>query len=95
MKAINLKTAHLKNPLGIDIRKPLLTWTCEGGERQTAYQISAFAKGKEIWNSGRVESGAMQAVYEGPAESRLRVEWTIRLWDENGLEGEESAAWFE
>ena len=75
MKAINLKTAHLKNPLGIDIRKPLLTWTCEGGQRQTAYQIRAFAKGKEIWNSGKVESAAMQAVYEGPAESRMRVEW--------------------
>lgn len=95
MKAINLKTAHLKNPLGIDIRKPLLTWTCEGGERQTAYQIRARSNGKEIWNSGRVESASMQAVYEGPAESRLRVEWAIRLWDENGLEGEESAAWFE
>ena len=95
MKAINLKTAHLINPLGIDIRKPLLTWNCEGGERQTAYQIIARANGKELWNSGRVESAAMQTVYEGPSLSRLRIEWTICLWDENGAAGEESTAWFE
>lgn len=95
MKAINLKTAHLVNPLGIDIRKPLLTWTCDGGIHQTAYQIVASIDGKEVWNSGKVPSSAMQAVYEGPAESRARVAWSIRLWDENDAEGEESSAWFE
>ena len=95
MKAINLKTAHLINPLGIDIKKPLLSWTCEGGIKQTACQIAAYADGKELWNSGKVESSAMQAVYEGPAESRARVEWTVTLWDENGIEGEASSAWFE
>ena len=95
MKAMNLKTAHLKNPLGVDICKPLLTWTCEGGECQTAFQISAVSNGKEIWNSGRIESSSMQMVYEGLAKSRMRVAWTIRLWDENGVEGEVSSAWFE
>lgn len=95
MKAINLKTVHLNHPMGIDIQKPLLTWTCEGGVKQTAYQIRAVANGREIWNSGRVESNAMQAVYDGPAASRMRITWTIRLWDETGSEGEESAAWFE
>ena len=95
MKAINLKTAHLINPLGIDIRKPLLTWNCEGGVKQTAYQITARIDGIEVWNSGRVPSSAMQTVYEGPAESRVRVAWSIRLWDENDTEGEESGAWFE
>ena len=95
MKANNLKTAHLINPLGINIRKPLLTWNCEGGVKQTAYQITARIDGIEVWNSGRVASSAMQAVYEGPAESRARVTWRIRLWDENNVEGEESSAWFE
>lgn len=95
MKAIGLKTAHLTNPLGIDLQKPLLTWTCEGGVKQTAYQIRAVANGREVWNSTRIESSAMQAVYGGPAESRMRVAWTVRLWDENGIEGEETTAWFE
>ena len=31
MKAINLKTEHLVNPLGIDIVRPYLTWYCEDG----------------------------------------------------------------
>ena len=95
MKAINLKTAHLMNPLGIDIHKPLLTWTCEGGIKQTAYQIIASIDGREVWNSGKVESSSMQAVYDGPAESRARVAWSVTLWDENDAEDEESSAWFE
>ena len=95
MKAINLKTAHLINPLGIDIHKPLLTWTCDGGIKQTAYQIIASIDEKEVWNSGKVASSAMQAVYDGSAESRARVAWSVTLWDENDAVGEESSAWFE
>ena len=95
MKAINLKTAHLVNPLGIDIPKPLLTWTCDGGIHQTAYQIVASIDEREVWNSGKVALSAMQAVYDGPAESRARVKWSVTLWDENDAKGEESSAWFE
>lgn len=96
MKAIRMKAAHLIQPLGIDDRHPLLTWNCEGGNTQTAYQIVAECGGKEVWNSGRVESAAMQAVYEGPAASRARVHWKIRLWDESNVTGEWSEpAWFE
>ena len=95
MKAAQLKTAHLEKPLGIDIRRPLLTWVCVGGEKQTAYQIAAFVDGNEVWSSGKVNSSAMRAVYDGPAESRAHVNWQIRLWDENGVEGEASESWFE
>ena len=95
MRAIHLKTAHLIDPLGIDIRQPLLTWNCEGGVKQTAYQIAASVDGAEVWNTGKVESGAMQTAYTGPAESRSRVYWQIKLWDENGVEGEVCEAWFE
>ena len=31
MIAIRLKTEHLFDPLGIDIRQPRLFWNCEGG----------------------------------------------------------------
>lgn len=95
MRAIHLKTAHLIDPLGIDIRHPLLTWTCGGGVKQTAYQITASVDGAEVWDTGKVESGGMQAVYAGLAESRARVHWQISLWDENGVQGEKSEAWFE
>ena len=39
MKAINLKTEYLTNPVGIDIVKPRLFWNCCGGEKQSAYQV--------------------------------------------------------
>ena len=32
MKAINIKTEYLKNPLGIDIENPRIMWNCEDGE---------------------------------------------------------------
>ena len=39
MNAIRLRTEYLTNPLGIDIQHPRLMWNCEGGVKQTAYQI--------------------------------------------------------
>ena len=36
MKAINLKTEYLIDPIGIDIKNPRLMWNCEGGKKQTA-----------------------------------------------------------
>ena len=42
MKAINLKTEHLRNPLGIDVKAPVLSWNDSEGIRQTAYQVVAL-----------------------------------------------------
>ena len=83
MKAINLKTEYLKNPLGIDIENPRVMWNCEGGITQTAYQIVT-----EDWDSGKVESNAMRAVIPVKFEKGKRVTFKIKLWDENDTEGE-------
>jgi alpha-L-rhamnosidase len=90
MKAIRLKTEHLFDPLGIDVQHPRLSWNCEGGVRQTAYEIESAQ-----WSSGRVESDAMHADYPLALASRERVNWKIRLYDENGEPGEWSEAFFE
>ena len=90
MKAIRLKTEYLTDPLGIDIPQPRLQWNCDGGVRQTAYQIVT-----ESWDSGKVESASMHAAYPLPLRSRERVHWKIRLWDENDQPGEWSEAFFE
>ena len=68
MKAIRLRTEYLFDPVGIDVQKPRLMWNCEGGVKQTAYQIAA-----ENWDSGRVESASMQAVYPTLLRERERV----------------------
>lgn len=96
MKAVKLKTAHLSNPLGIDVIRPFLSWNAEGGIKQTAYQIVALSEGKPVWDTGRREGSDMHDIYEGPAESRKQIEWKVRLWDESGMPGEYSdAAYFE
>ncbi len=90
MKAIRLKTEHLFDPIGIDVQHPRLSWNCEGGERQTAYEIVC-----DQWNSGKVESNVMHTEYPNTLASRERVSWRIRLYDENGEPGEWSEAFFE
>lgn len=96
MKAINLKTEHMYNPMGIDIRQPYLSWNCSGGIRQSAYEVEAESGGQVIWSSGRVASDRMNEVLGVEPKSRQRISWRVRLWDETGAEGEWSeAAWFE
>ena len=90
MNAIRLKTEHLFDPLGIDVRRPRLTWNAEGGVKQRAYEIVT-----EKWQSGKVESGEMHAAYPLPLTSRERVNWKVRLWDENDQPGDWAQACFE
>lgn len=90
MRAIRLTCEYLPDPIGIDRLKPRLMWNCEGGVKQTAYQIIT-----ENWDSGKVVSDSMRAIYPEPLRSRERVNWRVRLWDENGEPGEWSEAFFE
>ena len=90
MKAINLKTEYLVDPIGVDFAHPRLMWNCEGGIRQTAYRIVT-----EEWDSGKVENSSMHAEYVPEPSDRKRVNWKICLWDENGEQGEWSSAFFE
>ena len=88
MKAIKTRTEHMKNPMGLDICAPLLSWKCSGGIRQTAYQIVAVSDGETIWDSGKVESGDMGCRFGGELRSRQRISWKVCLWDENGKPGD-------
>ena len=85
------RSEYLTNPLGIDIRHPRLFWNCEGGVRQTAYQIIC-----EQWDSGKVLSSSMHTDYPRNLSDRERVSWKVRLWDENDAPDEWSEpAFFE
>ena len=95
MRATDLKTEYLINPIGVDFLNPCLMWTCDGGVRQTAYRIVAKSNGKTVWDSGKVPSDEMKAVYPIESHSRMRVDWAVSLWDENDIEGEPSHAFFE
>ena len=83
MKAVRLRCEYLTNPLGIDMQHPRLFWNCEGGIRQTAWQIVC-----DRWDSGKVLSSSMHADYLPDLSDRERVAWKVRLWDEHDVPGE-------
>ncbi len=97
MKAIRLKTEHLINPIGVDFTAPRLFWNCEGGKKQTAYQIIAENDaGMILWDSARVESAGMCVKWGGaPVPPKTKVLWNVRLWDETDTSGDWSEACFE
>lgn len=88
MNAVKLRTEHLKNPIGIDIVTPRLSWNCEGGKEQTAYEVEAFCEKELFWSSGKVQSNEMSVIMKKSAESKKRVTWKVRLWDEKEEVGE-------
>ena len=98
MRAIRLRTEYLRDPMGIDILNPRIMWNCgdwtelksAAGAKQTAYQIVT-----DQWDSGKVESSSMQAVYPLELKSRERVNYKIRLWDGDGEPGEWAESFFE
>ena len=98
MKPINLKTEYMPDPIGIDVACPHFSWNFKSGIRQTAYQIIAkLDTGKQLWDSGRVESSRMHLVaWRGKRlNSRDRVLWTVTAWDENGIPETSDEAAFE
>ena len=97
MKAIQLKTEYLHEPIGLSIVFPRLFWQCEGGIKQSAYHIIAARDNEVVWDSGKIFSDRMTHVrYNGKKlNSRDRIEWKVKLWDESDTEGQWTSSWFE
>jgi len=97
MKATHLKCEYAESPLGIDVRKPRLSWVLESnrrGAKQSAYQVivsrscDKLRQGQGgLWDTGKVTAEDMTHVlYDGlPMQSRSRCHWQVRLWDEQDL----------
>ncbi len=94
---VDLKTGNLTNPLGINGEAPELSWRITSGSaphEQSAWQIRASkdilfsADTPLLWDSGKRQGAASSGHrYGGPAlQSRDRVYWQVKLWDENGSE---------
>lgn len=79
----------LTNPIGIDSISPVFGWRISSDRHNTfqqAYQIMVYQGDRNVWNSGRVESGQTYAIpYEGdPLTSRTEYRYCIRIWDDVG-----------
>jgi len=97
MIVTNLRCEYLKNPLGIDVVKPRLSWILESaqrGQKQKAYRILVASTPDslnrdigDLWDTGKIASDqSMQVVYEGAQlGSRKRCYWKVCAWDVNDV----------
>jgi len=88
-----LQCEFQKEPLGIDVQHPRLSWKLKSpgnvrGVYQTAYQIMVkrtFPDKSEklIWDSGKTESSQSNGVpFQGPRlQSREQYVWKVRIWN--------------
>ena len=88
MKANRLRCEQMRSPMGIDVVRPCLSWICENGVRQSAYEIEVKSADEMGYHSGKVVSDAMSMILEKELESKQCLSWRVRLWDENDNEGE-------
>ena len=93
-EVINLKCEHLKNPIGIDVQNPRLSWQMKSnkpGSYQKAYQLivgkteSDVAAGKgDLWKSGPINASTIPIVYQGlELQPFTRYYWTVSVQDQN------------
>ncbi len=95
MRAVELKSNGLRNPIGISASHVFFSWYCEDGS-PAAYQIEIKQEDNIILDTGKVETDCMHASFDLNANSKDRYTWQVRLFDEMGNAGEWStAAWFE
>jgi alpha-L-rhamnosidase len=108
LEAASLRAEYLTNPLGIDLRKPRLSWQLRSSARgvvQSAYQVRVAGSERSlraghdlVWNSGRVASSeSIYRAYDGPPlQSSRRYFWQVCVWDGAGHRSAWSApSWWE
>jgi alpha-L-rhamnosidase len=95
-KPVMLECESLITPLGMDAKRPVLSWKLQdttAGAQQTAYEIQvASSSGRleagkpDIWDSKRIESGdSIGAGYGGPALTpSKRYFWRVLVWGRDG-----------
>lgn len=88
-----LRCEYLRDPAGIDVLQPRLSWELAGegrGQRQTAWQILVASSPDlledaraDLWNSGKVAGDqTVHLRYAGqPLGSAQHAFWRVRAWD--------------
>ena len=105
-KPVDPRCEYLKDPLGIDVAAPRLSWKIDApgaqGVVQSAYQVmvasseALLGQGKaDLWDSGKVETGqSVHVAYAGkPLASRMRCYWRVRIWTPAGTSESATAMW--
>ena len=98
----NLRCEMLVNPLGIDEKKPRLSWQINAGQRsvqQSAYHIIVSTSKEKLgknegdaWNTGKINSSqSVHIAYAGKdLSSKAKYYWKVKTYTNKG-----EAAWSE
>lgn len=89
------RTHGMKNPLGITLSQPKLTWYLESDQNntiQTAFRLIVSDSIEEIllgkgsfFDSGKIATSDTFCLLGHPVfESRKRLYWAVRSWDDHG-----------
>ena len=84
MKAIEIKTEYLENPIGLSISHPRIRWKDLGGEKQTGFCIQAVSSQSGTYDSGKILSSSMHYDFPFRLHSRERIMFRIAIYDEKG-----------
>lgn len=102
-----LRCENEENPIGLEIKNPLLSWQMKSitrGTKQNAYQILVADNEADlkkdngnIWNSGMIKTNkSYQVEYAGKQlESRKKYYWKVKVWNEKNKPTiySETASW--
>lgn len=100
-RVMDLRCEYVKDPLGIDVTQPRLSWinvVKRRGDRQTAYELLVASSPEllaqnrgDLWQTGKVASDEnVQIAYAGkPLTSRCQCFWKVRVWDQE----DQPSAW--
>lgn len=88
----DLTCEYKKDPIGIDVQSPRLSWKIKSSLRDTkqeAYEISITENNiskNAVWKSGKIISGQNILIpYSGsPLKPNTVYNWRVRVWDKKG-----------
>src|SRR3954468_12566098 len=103
LKVSAVTCEYRTNPLGIDVKKPRISWKIQSDKRgtlQSAYQVQVSTDSFEspLWDSRYTESDqSLHIEYNGPELiSKNRYFYRVKVWDNVGRESDWSnIAWWE
>lgn len=92
---VDLRCEYLRNPMGLDVARPRLSWKLVAGDKdasalkQSAYQVIAASSVErveageaDLWDSGKVcSSASVQIPYSGTeVPAGTCCWWKVRVW---------------
>jgi len=102
LRAVELRTEYLTNPLGIDEPHPRLTWKLQddrNGAKQVAYRLVVSTNEsveEEMWESGWIKSSTSLVAYAGkPLQPFTKYFWRVEVEDTAGKRTASDIASFE